>query len=296
MFMYSELLEKKEVCLSRECEISLPNMANKGLSENWLFKEFGDIHWNLITKSLSQKSSAVSDTAGNRLYATFVRIRFEHTHALCYYRENEMLRTVGSVKKHGPTTYLSKLVSESNGKKIYGTLMTMFSKKGNDGNSKLISCAPANDHNEISYNLSNQNFLNDYRLLKKDNLETLIAGNIQFQISNSSLFQTSYCINPYYDVNGVGLLYFAAYPIISDKCEADFFNTTQDELRWENQYHTIFRDVFYFGNCNTNDQIIYELNSFESLGSNKIKIASSLYRQSDMQLMAKIFTVKSKQD
>jgi probable biosynthetic protein (TIGR04098 family) len=279
MFMYSESILKKDVCVSRECEISMPNMANKGLSENWLFKEFGDIHWNLITKSLNQKSSELTDT---------------DAHALSYHKENEMLRTVGTVKKHGPTTYISKSVSELNGKKIHCTLITMFSKKGNDGNSKLISCAPANDHNDISYNLSNQNFLNDYRLLKKDNLKTLIAGNIQFQISNSSLFQTSYCINPYYDLNGVGLLYFAAYPIISDKCEADFFNTTQDELRWENQYHTIFRDVFYFGNCNSNDQIVYELNTFEPLGNNKIKISSSLYRQSDMQLMARIFTVKSK--
>ena len=34
-----------------------------------------------------------------------------------------------------------------------------------------------------------------------------------------ALFEAEYKIVPYHDINGVGLLYFAAYPTISDICE-----------------------------------------------------------------------------
>ena len=31
----------------------MPQMANAALSENWLFKELGDIHWELLSKGLN---------------------------------------------------------------------------------------------------------------------------------------------------------------------------------------------------------------------------------------------------
>ena len=33
---------------SRRLEVNMPHMAIGGLSEHWLFKEMGDMHWNLI--------------------------------------------------------------------------------------------------------------------------------------------------------------------------------------------------------------------------------------------------------
>ena len=53
----------------------MPQMALEALSENWFFKELGDIHWELICKGLNTKSFDLKNDTDDRLYATFVRIR-----------------------------------------------------------------------------------------------------------------------------------------------------------------------------------------------------------------------------
>jgi len=125
-------------------------------------------------------------------------------------------------------------------------------------------------------------------------IEDVTLCGVVFKISETSLFTTVYDLNPYYDLNGVGLLYFAAYPIINSKCEADFFNSLKPDERWETTYHVIARDVFYYANCNISDKIKYVLHEYQTLDNNVIKITSSLYRISDNTLMAKIFTLKKK--
>ena len=53
--------------------LNMPQMALGGLSESWLFKELGDIHWRLITRGLGTPSHEIADANGERLYATFTR-------------------------------------------------------------------------------------------------------------------------------------------------------------------------------------------------------------------------------
>ena len=40
---------------------------------------------------------------------------------------------------------------------------------------------------------------------------------------DAAIFDSEYEIVPFHDINGVGLLYFAAYPIISDICSLRYF-------------------------------------------------------------------------
>ena len=58
----------------RRFSINMPQMAMEGLSESWLLKELGDMHWGMITAGLGSPSSSLKDGSGNRLYATFTRI------------------------------------------------------------------------------------------------------------------------------------------------------------------------------------------------------------------------------
>ncbi len=54
--------------------------------------------------------------------------------------------------------------------------------------------------------------------------------------------------------------------------------------------------VLYFANCNIEDNIVYVLNTYEFFGTNKVKMSSSLFREKDMTLMARIFTIKVKRN
>ena len=138
-------------------------------------------------------------------------------------------------------------------------------------------------------------FGNEYRLVKKQELKHIEVNGHTFNIIDKVIFHSEYNINPYYDLNGVGLLYFASYPTINDYCEANYFNSKKNNIeRWEQTFTTTSRDILYYANCDVNDSIIYKLNSHEEVNNTKVKLSSSLYRKSDNKLMARIFTIKNR--
>ena len=286
-------LERKifPVKLKRKCNIGMPQMANSAVSENWLFKELGDIHWELLTKGLNCTSSNIKDETGTRLYATFTRIRISSV-PITSLKENDPVHFEGEIKRFGLSTYFSDITFQNNNDLSKATLMTSFSTRESIDNSKLFKSQPGATNNLIPEELSTPEFLNDYRLLRKNLINTISLGKHEFIIHDKYLAQLNYKINPYYDINGVGLLYFASYPTISDTCEAEYFNSNYEFEKWENTFYTSERDIFYFANCNSNDSIVYQVNSVEFIGKNIVKIFSSLYRAGDMMLMAHIFSIK----
>lgn len=273
----------------------MPQMAVEALSENWLFKELGNLHWNMLCKGLQTSSFHLKDETGNRLYATFVRIRIQSSISLKEFQESDELEITGKIKRYGDGMYFSNSIINSINGQIEADLMTSFSVRNDTDNTKLLKSEPNTKSNLISEYSTFPIFGNEYRLVKKGELKKIDLAGLQFSINDSTLFTTEYFINPYYDLNGVGLLYFAAFPIINDVCEARFFNNKRhSEIRWEQDFYTISRDIFYFANCNINDEIKYHLNFFEYIDGNKIKINSSLYRKSDNTLMAKMIIIKKK--
>ncbi len=280
----------QSILASRNREINMPQMANSSLSENWIFKELGDIHWELLSKGLNTNSSSVKDEAGNRLYATFTRVQI-NTISLTETKENDTLEFKAELKRFGHSTYISEIEIQNGEAKGNATLMTSFSTREAIDNSKLFKSQPISTDNSVPEFSSTPSILNDYRLLRKGLLESYKLNGEPFDLTAKQVAEIKYSIHPFYEINGVGLLYFASYPIISDKCEADYFNSTENK-KWGNKFFTTDRDVFYFANCNADDSILYHLNQFEVLKDGRIKLHSSLYRISDMTLMAHIFTMK----
>jgi probable biosynthetic protein (TIGR04098 family) len=281
------------VVTAREHEINMPQMANSALSENWLFKEIGDIHWELLSKGLNAKSAGIKDETGNRLYATFTRIRISGS-PLYNFIENDYLMFQGQLMRFGLSTYISEVSFQNKNQSSKASLMTSFSTRDSIDNSKLFKSQPVSAKNQIPEYPSTPDILNDYRLLRKNLLESFSLSGEEFDLFAVPITEIKYNINPFYEINGVGLLYFASYPIISDKCESDYFNSTGNYGQWESKFYTTDRDIFYFANCNIDDSILYRLNNFEFIRENKVKLFSSLYRSSDMTLMAHIFTIKTR--
>jgi probable biosynthetic protein (TIGR04098 family) len=281
----------KSIVTDRKYSIGMPQMANSALSENWLFKELGDIHWELLSKGLNTQSANFTDEFGKRLYAAFTRIHIANF-KLNEFKENENIEFNGIIKRFGLSTYVSKVIFGNGKQKSQAVLMTSFSTRDSLDNSRLFKSQPYTKENYVPEFEYTPQMLNDYRLQRKGLLETFKIHHEEIILSTSYVHKMNYTINPFYEINGVGLLYFASYPIISDKCEADYFNQTLKYKGWERRYYTLERDVFYFANCNIDDSISYRLNSYEFLKEGKIKLFSSLYRVSDMALMANIFTIK----
>ena len=289
------VLKNSEKIIRKQNFINMPQMCLEALSENWLFKEAGSAHWDLLCEGLETSSSELKDDIGNRLYATFVRIRTNGSGNLSDFQENERYEFESKLSRFGMGMFFSNIDFKSEKNNIKIDMMTSFSVRKSTGDNKsLAKSQPTMESCNIPQVSEFPVFGNEYRLIKKGDLKTFFFKDYIFNITEKELFSFEYSINPYYDLNGVGLLYFAAYPIINDFCEFQYFKSIENEEKWEENYCTLFRDVMYYANCDSRDKIKYILNSVENLSDNKVKLCSTLFRKSDGLIMARIFTIKQK--
>lgn len=259
------------VTIERSYRVNMPHMALGGLSESWLFKEMGDAHWALITKGLDRPSSQLTDANGARLYATFTRIQFRSNVPLVQFEEDDHLVLTGTVSRFGASFFFSDLVLAAGERRITARLMSTFTKRQNEGsNVGLLKGQPViADGNPIVVLDEQPAFAGEFRAHREAN-------------ASPALFQTDYGIQPIHDVNGVNLLYFAAYPAISDLCEQRGHDAPID---WALGSSTIARDIFYFANCELTDQIVFRLHG-DAAGTSR----TSLSRASDGKQMAFVIT------
>jgi probable biosynthetic protein (TIGR04098 family) len=252
---------------ARSFHIGMPQMAMGGLSELWLFKELGDLHWSMITDGLECASSQLTDGNGKRLYATFTRITLA-VNALSGYKENSQLNLAGQISRFGSGMFFSDITITNGGAK----LMSSFTMRAeHSSNVTLLKGQPTipPDSQIPKYSVL-PTFAAEYRAIK-----AAVAG--------SEIFSCEYKIVPQHDINGVGLLYFAAYPIICDICEARF--------KPQRNLSTVKRDVFYFNNCEPDETLVFRLHSQHVDGVFQHS-ETSLARKSDGVLMARVFTTR----
>lgn len=257
--------------LQRQYPINMPQMAMGGLSESWLFKELGDLHWALITDGLGEKSSLLADANGDRLYPTFTRIRFRASVPLIGFVENDVLTAVGKIERFGSTYFFTEWVFEGESGRIEARLMSTFTKRAAEkSNTGLLKGAPViRPECTIPQLTSQPDFAVGFREHRAANERT-------------QDFSCEYTLSPPTDINGVGLLYFAAYSLIADICEG---HAHTNPVNWHLQRSVIARDVFYSANCDLHDRIVYRRHC-----DSDDRLESTLSRASDGKMMAFVST------
>jgi len=253
--------------------LNMPQMALGGVSESWLFKEFGDIHWKMLAKGLGRRSHMLRDDSGERIYATFTRFQLNSTCPLATYRDNERVEFDASLSRYGAGIYFSEAAAKGESKSVRARPMSSFSKFGPPtSNTSLVKGLPEIPADcNIPVPSEFPEFGRDYRARRAQTLPPAI-------------FECEYEIISSYDINGVGLLYFAAYPIINDICAARYAGRS-----FATDFSTLDRDVFCFGNSDPDDTLIYRLHRWTA-ANGSIEMESSISRKSDGNLMAHILT------
>jgi probable biosynthetic protein (TIGR04098 family) len=272
-------------------KVNMPQLSWGGLSENWLLKEFGDVHWEQISLGLNTESSKLQDDYGDRLYASFVRLSWTGV-SLKQFKENEKIEMSSNLYRYKNKMFFSETVCSGIAGEIKAKLMSVFSKVVSSENNSLVKGAFKNESKMQNVKLSQQlpGFAKEYLdkrafLFRKKNGKDI-------SLSEIPKYKRLYKIDALDDINGVGLLYFASYPKISDKCEREFITTNFDlDEDWLSISSTVHRDVFYFANANPYDELVYVLNGFRITGS-AMELSSSLFRSSDGELIAQIYTIK----
>ncbi len=293
----------------REYSLNIPQLLSGGISENWLLKELGDIHWAMISESLDTRSDTIVDSNGERLYASFVRIQWSANESLFSFKENDKIDIEGELSLYGNKMFFSDDHIVSGNKLISASLMSVFSSRKSGNNQKLEKGKPLNSetaqlkkHKELPslakgfFEAKTFLFSGSDEKNEENNRNRLEFYNTEFLMESEPIYTKLYHVDPYDDINGVGLLYFASYSKISDKCERFYFQEKTLENKeiqnWAESSYCIARDIHYYGNANANEELLYSLEDCKFIDDRKIQLSSSLRRTKDGQLIAKIYTVK----
>jgi probable biosynthetic protein (TIGR04098 family) len=229
----------------RHYEINMPQMSRKGLSESWLFKEIGDVHWTLITNALGMKSRFIADQDGDRLYATFTKIKYESNLPLSAFSENDEVDLSADMTRFGAGMFMSSIVLRSAQIQTVFQLMSSFSRFGEKGNNRSLTKGQPfiPEHFAIPSVTDRPLLSTEYAAIRASQIETPV-------------YSTNYKIVPIHDINGVGLLYFAAYPIIHDICIERY-------VAGRFSLSPLARDVNYFANSGEGDELRFDISSWE---------------------------------
>lgn len=261
----------------RKLRINMPQMALRGLGEPWLMKELGDLHWSVLMAELRTNSASLADAAGDRLYATFTRIRYRSTVPLTDYRENERLSISMDERRYGAAMFFGTAAIEGARGTAAAELMTTFSKYGEAGaNTSLLKGQPSIPEDcGIAPVDSLPEFAAEYRALRAE-------------VPHPAIAELDYELLPPHDINGVGLLYFAAYPSIAEICLARLKGPA---FAFETSVTS--RDICYFANADPTDGIRFRLHDYIE-DEDGVQYMATLARASDGKTMARISATKSR--
>jgi probable biosynthetic protein (TIGR04098 family) len=279
--------------------IHLPQTDATGLSENWLFKHGGEMHWNHLCAAINVggvNSEEMRDGAGKPLYPTFVAIRGRYGQPLCAVHMDEHLHTTVRLTHFGRAFFQSNVTLSNDAARFDLELLTTFVARAREERNELHQSLPSAD---LVYQCESLKeappLLKLSQALRHRDLTDYDFLGHSFSFLEAGLdLTTDYEPSPYIDYNGAGLLYFAAYPTIADTLERQLIirhalmNRARD---WACATSTVARDVFYYRNLNLGQRLTATLRRFDQTGENII-LHTELREGSSGARLADIITAK----
>jgi probable biosynthetic protein (TIGR04098 family) len=279
--------------------IHLPQTDATGLSENWLFKYSGERHWDYLCAAMGVSgvnAEEMRDNAGNRLYPTFLAIKGRYATPLCKVQMDQHFQTGVKLNHYGRAFFHSTITFRNEEARFDLEMLTTFVARYKSGLNDLRQSLPGA---KLVYNSTPSSspppLLKLSQKLRHGEITNYEFVGHHLSISENDLnLQISFEPSPYIDYNGAGLLYFAAYPTITDTLERQL--VIRHELMegagdWAVRTSTVGRDVFYYRNLNLGQRLTARLKRFDRVGENII-LHTALTAESDGAALADIFTAK----
>lgn len=263
--------------MNREVHVGMPQMALGCLSENWLLKELGDLHWECLCNALRRSSNDLVDSKDRRLYATFVRIRIDLEGTLRDFPEGDVIKFSNEMTRFGRSTVQST-ISMTGGKSAgTATLLTTFSVRANEGSNALLKSEPAGEYTDLEPAAELSGFFKGYSDVRSEYGKS--------RSENEPKSADLYHFNPYTDSNGANLLYFAAYQSMADLLTLRIHSNEADAAMQS-------RDIYYFRNSDLGDSVYLQSLDRKLDTSGRVEGRNLLFRASDGECLAYMTTAK----
>jgi probable biosynthetic protein (TIGR04098 family) len=275
--------------------ISMPQLGPYGLSENWLLRYLGDLHWQTICDALGELSRDIRDEQGNRLYASFIRVTWTASQPLSHFGESNTLRGAMEMIRYGDGLFDSTSRLQVADAFISVRMASLFSRREKESsNDRLLPASPVVPADCTIPDIEIvPGYISDHRLLRTGRLASLQLHDERFDLADAATETVHYPINGYFDFNGANLLYFASYPTIADICLSRSGAASAVGFgRFVTECSPTGRDIFYFGNANLNDSIDCAIASRQEAG-NRTRCRVDMFRTSDSLCIGRQFVLRA---
>ncbi len=279
----------------RRIRIGMPQLDAGGLSEGWLYRTCGDLHWEEIGRELGVSSDGFRAEAGQRLYPTVVALRARYGAPLAAVNENDLLAIKVSVRPCGRACADGRIDLTIAGRRSSVELLTTFAVHAPDGGLRMAVPAP-----ELAARWLVEAGDTPPELVRLaraaragQRLDDDFCGP-SLRTTGPALGRFDYQPSPYGDYNGAGLLYFASYVTIADTAERGLVQrlglSPRPRTDWALCTSTVRRAVFFYANLPLGEPLVVDLLGFELLGARGVKTHLRLLRPSDGRTMADLIT------
>ena len=250
----------------RRLRIGMPQLDASGLSEGWLLRHAGDLHWEAITRRLGVASDEIRGDGDQRLYPTVVALSARYEPSLAAVRENDVFASNVDVTPCGGACAFGHVAAHAGGARVSLELLTTFAYREPSGAMKMALPAA-----RLAARWAPMGVVPALaqlaRAARRDQaLDDGFAGP-SLTPATPPLGRVAREPSPYADYNGARLLYFAAYPTLADDAERELVRRLRlwdgRGLDWALATSPDRRDVFYYGNLPIGESLVAELLSFE---------------------------------
>ena len=270
----------------RRIRLGMPHLDAGGLSENWLFRDAGDRHWEAIARSLGLPTDEIRSESGERIYPTVVAVRARYDVPLARVRENDLFEAAAEVVPCGRACAHGRVVAAIGGQqgRFVLELLTTFAARGAGGALRMAALEPRLARRWIPVGGEPTIATLARAARRGEPLDDPFAGPVM-AMQATPLAALAYEPSPYADYNGAGLLYFASYVTIADSAERQLVRRLgldryrradvgglrnpprafrADEPRdWALMTSTVRRDIFYYENLPLGAALTATLLAFE---------------------------------
>jgi probable biosynthetic protein (TIGR04098 family) len=277
----------------RRLRVGMPQLNAGGLSEGWLLRHAGDLHWEAISRKLGVASDEIRGEESNRLYPTVVALRARYEVPLASVRENDVLDASAEVVSCGGACAHGRVVAAVSGRRLALELLTTFAARRPDGELRMALPAArlAARWAPVEPPPALAGLARAAR--RRERLDDPFAGP-WLEVGQPPLGSMRHEPSPYADYNGAGLLYFASFATIADTGERQLVRRLGLAPRslpdWALATSTVRRDLFFYGNLPLGESLVVELLGLVWEGDASVKTRVRLRRQRDGLVMADVVT------
>lgn len=194
--------------------LGMPMLQAHGLSESWLQKTCGDLHWQALAQAMGRSSEQWVDRSGRRVYAAFCGLSLRSS-GLEAAREGQQLHIDSRLRALGPSQAWSQHHLYLDGISVgLLDLVSAFVSHAEPGRNATVRRAemPAGIGDAAEATVPEA--AERYATLRQQR-QHLLAGASRGEWAGTRHWTVTPC--PRQDFNGAGLLYFPTFSALADR-------------------------------------------------------------------------------